>query len=103
MCIKNRALMNKGFWDSLNYLMSLKTVPTNDKLSLVKIRKALLQHHEDLIEALKDNDKKEEVEVLLKEDYTFKLKKIDFRAVESELAPNDIYNLEFIFKELNDE
>lgn len=104
MCIQNKQLFNKGFWDSFNHLMSLKSLELKDKLSLVKTRKILTEHYEEVLGVVKDNEmKKEEIEVLMKEDYNFHLNKIDVNKVQDDLGSNDIYNLEFLFKELGND
>lgn len=101
MCIQNKTLFNKGFWESFNHLMSIKTIGMKDKLSLVKTRKILTEHYEQVLSVIKENDNKEEIEVIMNEDYNFHINKIDVGGVENDLASNDLYNLEFLFKELN--
>lgn len=101
MCIQNKKLFDKGFWESFNHLMSIKALGMSDKLSLVKTRKVLTEHYEQVLDVIKENESKEEIEVIMKEDYNFSLNKIDVSGVEDDLSPSDIYNLEFLFKELD--
>lgn len=101
MCIQNKVLFTKEFWASFNGLMQIKELKIKDKLNLVKVKKILTEHYKEVLLVVKDSQKKEDIEVLMKEDYNFNLKKIDIAGIEDKLSSSDIHNLEFLFKELN--
>lgn len=96
MIVKNKALLNPAFWGSVIGLMKIEDMEVSTKLKLVKFRREVQDHAEDVNELLKTTSL-ENVNELLYEIKT-DLSGLDIDNYVDKLTANDLYNLSLIFQ-----
>jgi len=94
MIVKNKDVLSPLFWGAMRNLMAVQALDVKLKMSLVKFRREIQTHSEDVKELTKTVDIKE------LDDYDYAIKnevQLDLERLAGYITADDIYHLSSVF------